>query len=868
MLGIPRRIRGIAIGYGLTVAVLLPAAVFWSEGARVCWYLLAALSILVIAVAPWLRGSPCTRLWGRTAQLSTVGVVAIALHHMLGIHSRPPDSVGTALLDAAPYLCAVAIALMLLPGRSGRGAWFGDLDPLMLFLTLFVLIATLVVLLVSAPHHPSFTGTAVLCTYGAFDVVVIVILGVHLRRDRRRLGVQGRLVLVGVMLLMVGAIGVYAVDVRDYELPRRLLHAVWLAGLVLIAAAALIQGEVAATLERVPRRIGIPNGAVIAVLVFGPPLEMINPGFTNLITLLLLAVLCLLLSQAEHRIQNERTIRAATVAQAAEQYFRTLVANASDMILTIDQDGRFGYASPSATALTAGHDPESADLERILGPDNAQDVRKLLRTTRGHGSVTSPLHWRLTVGETTVEADVRIADLRADPRVGALVVTMRDVTAPARLHRQLRRLAFYDNLTGLGTRAGFVQRYAESAAPPGAAPLVFAVDIDGFTELNQLHGRAAGDGVLVAVAARLARVQGYAARLSGGRFALLIGRDSPADGQDWDVEAQARMLQEAVSGPVDLEAARITVSVNVGAADTAGVRDADEALEQAGLAEAEARRDRHRRWRAYRPAMLEAVRERDGLRRDLAAAIAQDELCVHYQPFVELSTGRVVGFEALARWHHRERGLLAPDDFIPLAEDTGLIGPLGNWILRRAVRDTAALRCLPGGDQLYIAVNISAQQLADPRFADEVATTLETAGLPPGALGLEVVESSVLDRAGDIAVLRALRATGIVLAIDDFGTGNSALSYLIDLPFETLKIDRSFVTGISGDPRRVGLVRAIVGIAESLGLTVVAEGIETEADRAVLAAAGCRFGQGYLFSPPVPLAQAQALVERTWPVEC
>lgn len=1004
MSGIPRSVRGLAIGYGLLAAALLPTSVFWRAGGAICWLVLGATSVLVIGLGPRLRGSSQPLLWCRAASLSGVGVVAVALYRMLDSHAHPPNplwgyaTTQIALLDAVLYLCAVAVALMLLLGRAGRGAWLGDLDPLVLFLTLFVVVATLVALLLSTARHQSVAEIAVLVTYLVFDMLIVTILGMHLRRYRDRLGTQGNLVFGGVLLLTVAAAAIGAADVRGYPVPVHPLHAAWLAGLVLLAAAALAPGPAERVVDPAPRRIGRPTLIVIVILLIGPALELVDPGFTNVVTLLLVVVVSLLLTEARQRIENERTIRdaaadlaaatgvseilavtltaavrcgdrhdrivlcadgpggprmvcsdpgdkrgadrlaglrpaeaidlvfgetghvmvAAPVApgdatavalgvasadrarprsrgplellvaqagqavqrvavtdaltrQAGEEYFRTLVANASDMILTVVSDGRIGYASPSAHALTAGCDPGSVDLSEVLGPGNAGEIRKLLRTRAGRGGTDGSLHWRLTVDRATLEVDVRIADLRAHPRVGALVVTMRDVTPQARLYRELRRLAFRDDLTGLGTRAGFVQRYADASTGAGAAPLVLAVDIDGFTELNQLHGRAAGDRVLVAVAARLARVRGYAARLGGGRFALLVdpravGGDA-AVAPDRDADAEARLLHETLSGPVDLDSTRISVAVNVGAAVAAGVLDAHEALEHAGLAEAEARRDRHRRWRAYDPAMLAAVRERDGLRRDLAEALAEDGLTVHYQPFVDLSTGRVVGFEALVRWDHPARGRLAPGDFIPLAEDTGLIGQLGNWILRRAVRDVAGLRCLPGGDRIHMSVNISAQQLADPRFVEEVCVALRTAGLPPAALALEVVESTVLDRAGDVAVLRALRAQGIMLAIDDFGTGHSALSYLLDLPFQALKIDRSFVTEIAGDPRRVGLVRAIVGIAESLGLTVIAEGIETAADRAVLAAAGCRFGQGYLFSRPVPLAEAQELLGRTWPDE-
>jgi EAL domain-containing protein (putative c-di-GMP-specific phosphodiesterase class I) len=265
--------------------------------------------------------------------------------------------------------------------------------------------------------------------------------------------------------------------------------------------------------------------------------------------------------------------------------------------------------------------------------------------------------------------------------------------------------------------------------------------------------------------------------------------------------------------------------------------------------------------------MLDAALDRAALHGDLAAALARDGLSVHYQPIVDLTGGTVAGFEALARWQHPERGAIPPSRFVALAEETGLIVPLGRSVLRRAAADLARMRALPGtAGKLQVAVNVSPLQLCEPDFPAEVAAVIEEAGVPAEALCLEITESSVLDQSGrTLEVLRELKSLGVSLAIDDFGTGHSALSYLPDLPFDSLKIDRSFVTTIATSPVRAEVVRGIVRIAGAVGMRVVAEGIETAPQQELLVDASCHFGQGFLYSTPVPMEQAALLLGRSWP---
>jgi EAL domain-containing protein (putative c-di-GMP-specific phosphodiesterase class I) len=389
--------------------------------------------------------------------------------------------------------------------------------------------------------------------------------------------------------------------------------------------------------------------------------------------------------------------------------------------------------------------------------------------------------------------------------------------------------------------------------------------ISNLWEINNLRGLRTLDRVTVAIARRLETLSGCTARVTGAVFGAVA---SPTEYGCANAAAYAKWLQSELSRPLDLGSEVVTAEVAVGAAPLAEATDAHEVLSHAGLAMTEAEGDRRRPWRAYQPTMLNAALSRVALRGDLSAALAQDGLRLHYQPVVDLGSGEVVAFEALSRWQHPRQGAIPPDRFVPLAEETGLIVPLGSWALRQAMTDLAHLRTLTApGRQLRIAVNVSALQLAEPDFPAEVAAVLEAAGVPAQALCLEITESSVLDETGrTLETLRTLKELGLSLAIDDFGTGHSALSYLPDLPFDLLKVDRSFITTIDTSPARAEVVRGIVSIAGAIGMRVVAEGIEQSGQERLLVEACCHYGQGFLYSRPVPLAGAIKLLERAGPV--
>ena len=579
----------------------------------------------------------------------------------------------------------------------------------------------------------------------------------------------------------------------------------------------------------------------------------------------------LLAAQAGHALDRVR-LTAERSRRASEAHFRTLVRNAADVIMIVDGVGAIRFASPSARSLLGEADLSHATVLDVFGPANAEVVRHRLARAYDSAQDPAPEYWTLRRdGRRALELEVRFADLRTDPTVGGLVLTIRDVTEQHELQRELKHLAFHDVLTGLGNGIRFAAQIeaaiADAARPVGGradGAVVLIAEIDDVWDVHNLRGPRTVDRVLIALARRLGGLTDAAARMGGAIFAALA---VPAEHGCRDAGALARYLQQELSEPLDLGTESVSVHVSVGAVPAAGLGDADDALSRAGLALAGAKRDGRRAWRVYQPTMLDAALDRAALNGELAAAVAGESLAVHYQPIVDLRTGTVGGFEALARWQHPDRGAIPPGRFIPLAEETGLIVPLGRWALRRAAADLARMReSTHPARQVRVTVNVSPLQLTEPDFPAEVAAILDEAGVPAGALCLEITENSMLDQSGrTLEVLRELKAMGLSLAIDDFGTGHSALSYLPDLPFDMLKVDRSFITTIATSPSRAEVVRGIVRIAGAVGMRVVAEGIETDKQQDLLVDASCHYGQGYFYSRPVPMDQALLLLDRTWP---
>jgi len=440
------------------------------------------------------------------------------------------------------------------------------------------------------------------------------------------------------------------------------------------------------------------------------------------------------------------------------------------------------------------------------------------------------------------------------------------------VRRQLDRLAFHDDLTGLRNRAA-IHRDVEAAVHRAGAGdsdnrfAVFYFDYDRFKLINDSLGHDQGDRLLQQIAVRIggmaremnrnesAGACAAAARSGGDAFVLLIEGPRAID----QVEALTDRLRAALTEPYDLPNRRMQGSVSIGVTTSAlDYRNADDVLRDAEIAMYAAKADGRAGCRMFDRAMHERLCDRLALEHDLHDALGRDELFIELQPIVELASRRTVGFEALVRWQHPVRGRVRPDQFIDIAEESGLIVPIGRWVLREACRQLGAIRAsVPGSHRLTMNVNVSRQQLTDPSLVADVERALTEYDISPDDLHLEITESTIMDDASTaIRTLNALKRVGVLIAMDDFGTGTSSLSCLHEFPLDVLKIDRRFVANLSDRPDYMSVVQAIVVLAHNVGATVVAEGLETTEQIATLLALECDLGQGYFFAKPLPLDAA------------
>jgi diguanylate cyclase (GGDEF)-like protein len=432
----------------------------------------------------------------------------------------------------------------------------------------------------------------------------------------------------------------------------------------------------------------------------------------------------------------------------------------------------------------------------------------------------------------------------------------------SRLKDELRHQAFHDPLTGLANRFLLTQAVEErlASAREDVVPVILYLDLDDFKVINDTVGHGAGDVLLKSFAERLQsciRGTDLAARLGGDEFAVLL-----EDSRDLaNADRVATRLMNSLRTSFRLSGREFMVGASIGVAAGAPGMAVEDLLRNADVAMYAAKTQGKSQLAVWDPRMHRAVIERHELSTDLSRAINRDELEVHYQPLVELANGRVAGFEALVRWHHPTKGVVPPDQFIILAEESGAIVSLGHSVLDRACREAVSWRDVPGLEDASVSVNLSPLQIARPEFVDEVREILFSSGLEPRRLVLEMTETAMFrDMDGAILKLQALRRVGVRLAVDDFGNGYSSLGYLRRFPVDELKIPREFLGQSAGGEEQWAFAHAIVALGKTLGLMIVAEGIEQPAQRDRLRALGCDIGQGYLFSKAVPADRIRLLV--------
>ena len=550
----------------------------------------------------------------------------------------------------------------------------------------------------------------------------------------------------------------------------------------------------------------------------------------------------------------------------AAQAFLAMLSSTPDAVFSVDLKGTILSWNRGAERL---YGYLAADVVgqhvSLLDPDvSGSDVAPLLRlVTAGEGATGYETTRRRRDGAAIAVSVTASPIFDAQGEVVAALVIERDMSDRRRLERQLTVQSTYDDITGLPNRALLDDRLAQAVARSvrrGRPVAVVFINVDRFRAINATHGYVVGDLMLSEVAARLHAVVGIGdtvARFGGDEF-VVISEETGSD----EVEPLAQGIVEALTTPMHISGLELSVTPSIGIAVSPPLAsDPDTVLRYAQTAMYDAKAIGRGGWRLFDASRERLWSERSDLGRDLGGALAENQLQVHYQPIIELATGHLRGIEALLRWPHPTRGWVPPALFVTLAEDTGLIAALDEWVLLRACRDAASLRragVLP--ETAYLAVNVSARNVDDPELVTRVHTAAADVGLPLTALQLEVTETGLLADARSAAhVLSTLRESGVGIALDDFGTGYSSLTYLRRLPVSTLKIDRELVQHIATRPDDLAIAAAVVDLGHAVGVHTVAEGVETLEQLAILHRMGCNSGQGYLWTRALPVEELLAL---------
>ena len=617
-----------------------------------------------------------------------------------------------------------------------------------------------------------------------------------------------------------------------------------------------LQGDLRGSLPMVALSTGI-------IALLDDRLQLTNFQSPLLIVVMVVATVLVLASQA---LATRETIglHREVATRRFDERLTELVRRSSDMIAICDTDGVIRYASPSSEQLLAATPGElnGKCIDDVLGPESPhvrEAFERVLITP--HSEQTCLFSIPQSEGEKRSYKMV-IANLCHVDSIRGITLNIRDVSDAARLNDQLRTLAFHDPLTLLANRSLFSDRVHQAIRhlADGMTPAVLFIDLDNFKTVNDSLGHSAGDQLLRGFAHRLVlctRAGDTVARLGGDEFAVLIDHAPNADA----AMAVARQVVESCRQPFDVDGRPVRIGASVGVAIADRASNVERLLRNADAAMYAAKSRGKGHAEVFAPEMLLAARRRMRLENELATAIEQGQLEAHYQPIVDLTSRHLVGAEALMRWRHPTRGMVMPGEFIPLAEETGQIVAMSQWMLDRACADLAHMqRGIAHGESVRMSVNVSSRYLNHGSIVADVRAALATHRVRPQCLILEVTESLLLENSEQLEqTFHALKVLGVRLALDDFGTGYSSLAYLHRFPIDILKIHRTFVERLvrendgNDGVDAVALARAILSLAEALGLDTVAEGIEVDAQRDTLLALGCRTGQGYAFGKAMPI---------------
>jgi len=784
-------------------------------------------------------------------------------------------------LCTAAGLLAVPLAAQAVANRARS-----VLDGLMVAAGLLLISFMLLVGRLISAGADSTLGLVISLAYPVSDVVIVTIVLFILARDRQSHSARMPLFLIGAGLVIfsLSDSGFAYLTITGAYTSGATIDAGWFAGFLLIVLAGLKPAptvEVGATENRVGGPIGIMLPYLVVVgAVLASVIDTLQGRHTSTFVFWDRSLMILLMigRQALTMLENRaltRNLEARVEARTAElrsseQRFQALVQHSSDVVTVIDLDTVVLYQSQSMERVF-GHDPVvllGRPLTSLLASRDAGRLNEGINSvvSRPYGTVTIEVALSHARGHDC-QAEITITNLLADPNVGALVLNSRDITERKTLESQLIHEAFHDALTNLANRALFTDRVEQELRrrDRNAAPVsVLFLDLDGFKEINDSRGHAVGDNVLVEVAHRLSasvRAEDTVARFGGDEFAILVtGSEDETD----RAEEVAQRVLDALRVPIGVDQVDLHVTASIGIAyggwEASDASDAGRLMRNADLAMYRTKAAGAHGYTLYHPEMHSDLVGRLELAAEMRRGLNNDEFSVFFQPNIEMTSGRILGFEALARWQHPVRGFVPPSEFIPVAESTGMICQLGTWILTESCLQAQAWTAAEGRP-IGVSVNVSARQLDQPDFIDLVRQALSRSGLAPELLCLEMTESVLLDDSDAVlATLNALKEVGVRLAIDDFGTGYSSLSYLNRFPFDILKIDKSFIDRLGNAGGEATLTRSIVQLGHSLGVRTVAEGLEHFDQFLALRRMGCDVGQGYYFSRPLPADHASELL--------
>jgi len=893
-----RRTRRALVAAAVLACVLFTAGVSFHPGAGAFW---TAFDDVGQSITPFVAALVCWQTARRSTGRERTGWALIGAGSAawgvgqviwtvfeVGLGHAPVSPTGSDIgFLLAPVLIVAGLLLFVDTPAGVLSRIRGLVEGLLIAGGVFVPIWTMLLSPVVAGSSDTVLNQLISLAYPVLDAVAIsAVIFVATRGRSNRFGHLG-VVAAGIVALSVADSSFwYLTTVKNYDSVNP-TDAGWFIGFLVLAfgAAALRRRRPSnhdagapRVFERGRLSVALPEIVAITGLVVTAVDRLVvgRPSFDSSLCWGIVALAGLALCQGlsvvaeNHALTNELEARVAERTKELgrrERHFTALIEHSSDTMAVIGADLVVRFVSDgmietfgwSPDALIGRHLEDFGDLFGAITEAMAVTLEVPAQVQR--------VGWELVdrAGRARF-AESTVTNLLSDPDVEGYVVNTRDVTDQTTLERQLRHQAFHDPLSGLANRALFNDRADHALARcqrAGTKVAIVLIDLDGFKDVNDSLGHQVGDQLLCAVADRListARAGDTVARLGGDEFVLLLeDLCSPAEAVSLAERLRSELRKTTIVAGANFQlTASIGVAIDMGPSGSVAdlLRDADTAMYNAKNNGKDA-------VRVFEPSMHERARERFQLQSELKGAIDRGEFILCYQPSYTLQNGRLEGFEALVRWNHPTLGTVVPDRFIPLAEESGLIVPLGRWVLREAISQLATWsRLIPGMGDFAMAVNVSARQIRDAHLVADLRDTIATLGVAPGRIVLEVTESMLMQDPEEVVrVLHELKSTGVRIAIDDFGTGYSSLAYLQTLPVDILKVDKSFVSsGEEETEEGRRLLDAILHLGHTLGLRTVAEGVEQIEQASFLTMRGCDVGQGFLWAKPLSVALAEELL--------